>query len=341
MKGVLIVNLGSPNSTEVNDVRKYLDQFLMDERVIDFPKLIRKILVKGLILNIRPKKSSNAYKRICWKEGSPLIVISKKFHSKIQKKSKVPVSLSMRYGNPSIKSGLQYLKNKGVKEVLVIPLYPQFAMSSVETITVETEDIKNKFFPKMNLFHFPSFYNKPDYIEVLSNSIRDFLKDKKIDHLLFSYHGIPNRHILKSDITGSHCKMNGICCFKKSEAHKYCYRHQCEITTLNVAKKLGLKKGSFSTSYQSRVTIIGSWLKPYTDKTILEFAKKGYKNIAVVTPAFVSDCLETLEEIGMEASEDFKNNGGKELYLIPCLNFRDDWVKVASNWINEWALNKS
>ena len=341
MKGVLIVNLGSPNSTEVNDVRKYLDQFLMDERVIDFPKLIRKILVKGLILNIRPKKSSNAYKRIWWKEGSPLIVISKKFHSKIQKKSKVPVSLSMRYGNPSIKSGLQDLKNKGVKEVLVIPLYPQCAMSSAETITVETDDIKNKFFPEMKLSHVPSFYNKPDYIEVLSNSIRDFLKDKKIDHLLFSYHGIPNRHILKSDITGSHCKMNGICCFKKSEAHKYCYRHQCEITTLNVAKKLGLNKGSFSTSYQSRVTIIGSWLKPYTDKTILEFAKKGYKNIAVVTPAFVSDCLETLEEIGMEASEDFKNNGGKELYLIPCLNYRDDWVKVASNWINEWALNKS
>ena len=341
MKGVLIVNLGSPNSTEVNDVRKYLDQFLMDERVIDFPKLIRKILVKGLILNIRPKKSSNAYKRIWWKEGSPLIVISKKFHSKIQKKSKIPVSLSMRYGNPSIKSGLQDLKNKGVKEVLVIPLYPQFAMSSVETITVETDDIKNKFFPEIKLSHFPSFYNKPDYIEVLSNSIKDFLINKKIDHLLFSYHGIPNRHILKSDITGSHCKMNGICCFKKSEAHKYCYRHQCEITTLNVAKKLGLKKGSFSTSYQSRVTIIGSWLKPYTDKTILEFVKKGYKNIAVVTPAFVSDCLETLEEIGMEASEDFKNNGGKELYLIPCLNFRDDWVKVASNWINEWALNKS
>ncbi len=341
MKGVLIVNLGSPDSTEVNDVRKYLDQFLMDERVIDFPKLIRKILVKGLILNIRPKKSSNAYKRIWWKEGSPLIVISKKFHSKIQKKSKIPVSLSMRYGNPSIKFGIQDLKNKGVKEVLVIPLYPQFAMSSVETITVETDDIKNKFFPEIKLSHFPSFYNKPDYIEVLSNSIRDFLIDKKIDHLLFSYHGIPNRHILKSDITGSHCKMNGICCFKKSEAHKYCYRHQCEITTLNVAKKLGLKKGSFSTSYQSRVTIIGSWLKPYTDKTILEFAKKGYKNIAVVTPAFVSDCLETLEEIGMEASEDFKNNGGKELYLIPCLNYRDDWVKVASNWINEWALNKS
>jgi ferrochelatase len=341
MKGVLIVNLGSPNSTEVNDVREYLDQFLMDERVIDFPKLIRKILVKGLILNIRPKKSSNAYKRIWWKEGSPLIVISKKFHKKIQKKSKVPVSLSMRYGNPSIKSGLKDLNDKGVKDVLVIPLYPQFAMSSVETITVETNNVKNKFFPKMKLFHFPSFYNKPDYIKVLSNSIKDFLKDKKIDHLLFSYHGIPNRHILKSDITGSHCKMNGKCCFKKSEAHKYCYRHQCEITTLNVAKKLGLKKGSFSTSYQSRVTIIGSWLKPYTDKTILEFAKKGFKNIAVVTPAFVSDCLETLEEIGMEASEDFKENGGKELYLIPCLNYRDDWVNIASNWINEWALNNN
>ena len=247
----------------------------------------------------------------------------------------------MRYGNPSLKSGLQELNDKGVNDVLVIPLYPQFAMSSVETITVESNEIKNKFFPEMKLFHFPSFYNKPDYIKVLSNSIKDFLKDKKIDHLLFSYHGIPNRHILKSDITRSHCKMNGVCCFKKSKAHNYCYRHQCEITTLNVAKNLGLKKGSFSTTYQSRVTIIGSWLKPYTDLTITEFAKKGLKNIAVVTPAFVSDCLETLEEIGMEASEDFKKNGGKELYLVPCLNYRNDWINTASNWINKWALNNT
>ena len=135
--------------------------------------------------------------------------------------------------------------------------------------------------------------------------------------------------------------MDRVCCFKKSEAHKYCYKHQCEITTLNVAKNLGLKKGSFSTSYQSRVTIIGSWLKPYTDKKITEFAKKGFKNITVVTPAFVSDCLETLEEIGMGATEDFKKYGGKELNLVPCINYRGDWVKTASNWINQWALNKN
>ncbi len=341
MKGVLIVNLGSPNSTKVNDVRDYLDEFLMDERVIDFPKWIRKILVRRIILNIRPRKSSNAYKKIWWKEGSPLIVISKKFHKKLQNKTTIPVSLAMRYGNPSIKSGLEELNEKGINDVLIIPLYPQFAMSSTETITVLANQIKNKFFRKMNLIHFSSFYNRSDYINVLSNSIKEFLKGKKIEHLLFSYHGIPNRHILKADVTKSHCKMDGKCCFQKSEAHKYCYKHQCEITTLSVAKNLGLKKGSFSTSFQSRVTIIGSWLKPYTDKTVAEFVRKGYRNIAVVTPAFVSDCLETLEEIGMEAVEDFKKKGGKELFLIPCVNYRDDWVDTVSKWINQWALNKN
>ena len=338
MKGVLLVNLGSPESPNTEDVRSYLDQFLMDERVIDLPKWLRTFLVKGIILNTRPKKSAEAYKKIWWKEGSPLIVLSQKLKDKVQTNVSVPIVLAMRYGNPSIKSGLELLNKKGVSEVLIVPLYPQFAMATTETILVLAEKIRINFFPKMKFTSLPSFYGHPDYIRVLGNSIQESLQGKNWEHLLFSYHGVPERHIRKSDITKSHCKIDGKCCFTKSPAHQYCYRHQCEITSIKVAEYLDLKKGTYSTSFQSRVSIIGSWLKPYTDKTVSSFAKKGTKELAIATPAFISDCLETLEEIGMEAAEDFEEKGGKKLHVIPCINDRDDWVKVLSRWIDEWAL---
>jgi ferrochelatase len=337
MKGVLLVNLGSPDSTETNDVRSYLEEFLMDERVIDLPKWFRTFLVKGIILNTRPKKSAKAYRKIWWKEGSPLIVLSERLQEKIQKKVSTPVELAMRYGNPSIQFGLQQLADQGVTEVLLIPLYPQYAMATTETILVLAEQIRNTHFPEMEFTSLPPFYNHPDYIRVLSNSVQEFLAGKDWEHLLFSYHGVPNRHIRKSDITKSHCKMDGKCCFEDSPAHAYCYRHQCEMTTRNVANFLGLKEGSYSTSFQSRVSILGSWLKPYTDKTVEQFAKNGTKELAIATPAFVSDCLETLEEIGMEAAEDFEENGGKKLHVIPCINDREDWVNVMSRWIDEWV----
>ena len=338
MKGVLLVNLGSPNSTSTIDVRNYLDQFLMDGRVIDLPKWFRTFLVKGIILNTRPKKSAEAYKKIWWKEGSPLIVLSKKLMNKVQKKVSVPIALAMRYGNPSIKNGLELLNKQGVKQVLVVPLYPQFAMATTETILVLAEKLRAKFFPHMEFTSLPSFYNHPDYIRVLGNSIQEALQGKNWEHLLFSYHGVPERHIIKSDITKSHCKMDGKCCFSESPAHKYCYRHQCEITSVKVAEYLELKEGTYSTTFQSRVSILGSWLKPYTDKTVSSFAKTGIKELAITTPAFVSDCLETLEEIGMEAAEDFEEKGGNKLHVIPCINDRDDWVQVLSRWIDEWAL---
>ncbi|MBU79675.1 MAG: ferrochelatase [Flavobacteriales bacterium] len=338
MKGVLLVNLGSPDSPKKDDVKKYLDQFLMDERVIDFPKWFRTFLVRGIILNTRPKKSAEAYKKIWWKEGSPLIVLTELLMEKVKKNVSIPVEIAMRYGKPSIKEGLSLLNNRGVSDVLIIPLYPQFAMATTETILVLAEKIKNEFFPQMTFTSLPSFYNHPDYIRVLSNSIQEELIGKNWEHIIFSYHGVPERHIRKSDITKSHCKMDGVCCFKESPAHSYCYKHQCEKTTLEVARYLELKEGSYSTTFQSRVSILGNWLKPYTDKTVSSFAEKGYKEIAIVTPAFISDCLETLEEIGMEAAEDFEEKGGKKLHVIPCINDRDDWVKVLSRWIDEWAI---
>ena len=246
----------------------------------------------------------------------------------------------MRYGNPSIKNGIQELVDKGVSEILLIPLYPQHAMASTETILVLADQIKNEFFPEIEFTNLPAFYSHKDYIRVLSNSIQNHLSGKEWDHILFSYHGIPERHIRKTDITKSHCKMDGKCCFEDSSAHQYCYRHQCEMTSKRVAKYLELKEGSYSTSFQSRVSILGSWLKPYTDKTVEKFAKNGIKELAIATPAFVSDCLETLEEIGMEASEDFQENGGKQLHVIPCINDRDEWVNVLSRWIDEWACKQ-
>jgi len=335
MKGALLVNLGSPNSTSVKDVKNYLDEFLMDERVIDTPYLIRAFVVKGIILNTRPKKSAEAYKKIWWKEGSPLIVLSERLHKKVQNDSPIPVELAMRYGNPSIKSGIQKLADQGVTEILIIPLYPQFAMAITETIIVLANKIIKKEFPHIKLTDVPAFYNQKDYIEVLGNSIQTELNKLKPDHLLFSYHGVPERHIKKSDITKSHCKIDGSCCNTPSPSHEFCYRHQCYETTKQVAEYLNLKEGSYSTSFQSRLGR-DPWLQPYTDKTIDEFAQNGTNKLAVVTPAFVSDCLETLEEIGMEAKHSFEENGGEHFSTIPCLNDNDDWANTLTKWINNW-----
>ena len=339
MKGVLLVNLGSPDSPDKKDVKKYLAQFLMDERVIDEPLWLRTLLVKGIILNTRPKKSAKAYKKIWWDEGSPLIVLSERLLKKVDKMTSVPISLAMRYGNPSIEKGINELSDKGVTDILLIPLYPQHAMASTETILVLAEEIRSKSYPHIEFTNLPAFYNHPDYIRVLSNSIQDYLKGKDWDHLLFSYHGIPERHIRKSDITSSHCKINGECCKVASPAHEFCYRHQCYETTKQVVKYLELNEGTYSSSFQSRLA--GQpWLRPYTDKVVENFAKTGTEKMAIVTPAFVSDCLETLEDIGMEAKEDFIEKGGKEFHVIPCLNDDVEWVKVLSRWIDEWATSK-
>ena len=335
-KGVLLVNLGSPDSTDPKDVKKYLDEFLMDERVIDVPYWARTLLVRGIILNTRPKKSAEAYEKIWWEEGSPLIVLSERLQEKVDELTSVPISLAMRYGKPSIKSGLQELQEKGVDEVLIFPLYPQFAMATTETILVLAEELRKKHFPQMSFTSVPAFYNHADYIRVLGTSISESLKGVDFDHLLFSYHGVPKRHIRKSDITQSHCKIDGSCCQTPSAAHQFCYRHQCYETTKLVAEYLGLEKDKYSVSFQSRLGF-DPWLQPYTDRTIERKGLEGVKNLAIVTPAFVSDCLETLEEIAMEGKEIFEEVGGEKFTVVPCLNDREDWVKVLSRWIDEWA----
>jgi len=336
MKGVLLVNLGSPESPTAKDVKPYLDEFLMDKYVIDVPFLLRALLVRGIILQTRPKKSAAAYARIWWEEGSPLVVISKRMHKKVQEKSSIPVALAMRYGTMTIEKGLQELREKGVTEVLLLALYPQYAMASTTTIWELADELVCTKFPEMKLTKVPAFYNKPDYIQALANSIKKHLDNFEYDHLLFSYHGIPKRHIRKTDVTKSHCAIDGSCCNTPSPAHEFCYRHQCYETTKQVVKLLGIPEGKYSQTFQSRLAG-DKWLTPYTDVEINKMPEKGIKKLAVVTPAFVSDCLETLEEIAMEANEQFLHHGGEEFLAIPCMNDDDEWCGVVANWIKEWS----
>ena len=336
-KGVLLVNLGSPDSTKPKDVKKYLDEFLMDPRVIDVPRWARILLVRGIILNTRPKKSAKAYSKIWWEEGSPLIVLSERLQKKVREKVNIPVALAMRYGSMTLQNGLQDLVDRGVDEVLTIPLYPQFAMATTETINVRVNELQKEFFPNLKVTSLPSFYSKPDYIEVFSKSIGEKLDALDYEHLLFSYHGVPERHIRKSDITKSHCQIDDNCCVTPNESHRFCYRHQCYETTRLVAEKLHLKEGSYSMSFQSRLGF-DPWLQPYTDRTIERLGKAGIKKMAIVTPAFVSDCLETLEEIAIEGAEIFYEVGGLEFTPIPCLNDRDDFAQLLANWIEKWRI---
>lgn len=336
MKGVLLINLGSPESPTPKDVKPYLDEFLMDKYVIDVPYLLRALLVRGIILRNRPEKSAAAYAKIWWDEGSPLVVLSKRMHEKVKPQVNVPVALAMRYGNPSLMTGLQELHDKGVTEVLLFPLYPHHAMSSTVTVIDKAEEIRKKNFPNMKFSSVPAFYNKPDYIKNLSDSVRKHLNGFDYDHLLFSYHGLPERHIRKTDVTKTHCKIDGSCCNTPSPAHEFCYRHQCYETTKLVVKALGIPEGKYSQTFQSRLAG-DKWLEPYTDVEVNKMPEKGIKNLAVVTPAFVADCLETLEEIAMEANHQFKEHGGENFLAVPCLNDDDEWCATVSKWINEWA----
>ncbi|QVY67009.1 ferrochelatase [Polaribacter sp. Q13] len=335
MKGILLNNLGSPDSTDTKDVKKYLGEFLMDERVIDIPYWKRWLLINGIILNTRPKKSGAAYKKIWWKEGSPLVVISQRFTDKLVKKVDLPVALAMRYGSMTMENGIKELVDKGVTEIFLAPLYPHYAMSSYETVVVKAEQIIAKKYPQVKLDVLPAFYNEPDYIKAMSNNIANHLKGFDYDHILFSYHGIPERHILKSDVTKNHCKIDGSCCERNSVAHHTCYRHQCFETTKEIAKTLNLKEGTYSNSFQSRL-LKDPWLKPYTDFELEKFPSEGKKKLAVITPAFVADCLETLEEIAMEGKDEFLKFGGTDYKHIPCMNDNDDWVDVMVKWINNW-----
>jgi len=332
-KGILLVNLGSPDSPSVSDVRRYLNEFLMDARVIDVAWPIRRFVV-GMILINRPKESAHAYQKVWMKEGSPLVVISKNVLKKLQSRVKVPVELAMRYQNPSIDSALRKLAGQGVDDLLLIPLFPQYAMSSFETAVERVKELAAKIAPGMRIKVQPPFYKDPDFISALVASSEEHLKSG-YDHLLFSYHGLPERQIKKSDPIGTHCLMAENCCEVASPAHATCYRAQCYQTTKAFAEKAGIPRGKYSVSFQSRLGK-DPWLKPYTDFELERLAKEGVKKLLVICPAFVSDCLETIEEIGMRGRESFMQAGGKEFDQIPCVNEHPLWIDALVGMVNRF-----
>jgi ferrochelatase len=333
-KGVLLVNLGSPDSTSVGDVRRYLDEFLMDGRVIDTPWLLRRFVV-GLILINRPKESAHAYEKIWTKDGSPLVVTSKRVQTKLQKRFSIPIELAMRYQNPSIESVVQKMAAQKIDELFLIPLFPHYAMSSYESAVERVKEVSAKLAPQMKITVQPPYFDSPDYIKALVASAKSDL-DSGYDHLLFSFHGIPERHLHKSDPTHCHCLAKENCCEVPSPAHATCYRAQCFKTVAAFVKLAEIPAGKFSVSFQSRLGK-DPWLKPYTDLELVEFPKRGVKKLLVICPAFVSDCLETIEEINMRGRETFLSAGGKEFTQIPCLNEHPLWIEALEKMIRRFT----
>jgi len=279
-----------------------------------------------MILIHRPKESAHAYEKIWTKKGSPLVVTSKRVQAELQKRFAIPVELAMRYQNPSIESAIRKLREANVSELLLIPLFPHYAMSSYESAVERVKTVAAKLTPQMRIEVQPPYFDSPDYISALVASAKSDL-DSGYDHLLFSFHGIPERHLRKSDPTGCHCLAKENCCAVPSPAHARCYRAQCFKTVATFVKLAGIPAGKFSVSFQSRLGK-DPWLKPYTDFELAEFPKRGVKKLLVICPAFVSDCLETIEEINMRGRETFIQAGGKEFAQIPCLNEHPLWISA-------------
>ena len=333
-QAALLVNLGSPDSTSVPDVRRYLDEFLSDDRVIDKPKPIQQFVLKCFILPKRPKASAHAYSSIWTPDGSPLIVTSKNLQRLVQEHADIPIALAMRYGSPSIPDVVGRLVSDGVEELFLIPLYPHYAMSSYETVVVRVMEVVAELAPKMRVSTLQPFYNDPEYIEALYQSAKPDL-DAGYDYVLFSYHGIPVRHLGKADSSRAHCGVVPNCCTTPGAAHATCYKAQTTQTTLQFVKRAGIPDGKWSISYQSRLGR-EPWLEPYTDATLVRLGEKGIKRLLVMTPAFVSDCLETLEEIAVVGREGFEKAGGGAFRHIPCLNEHPLWIKFVADRIRGW-----
>ena len=329
MQGILLINLGSPKELQLKSVRSYLKEFLSDDLVIDIPKIFQQLLLNLIILPFRPKKTLEAYSSIWTKEGSPLILNTNKIAKSLSKKSGIAVEVAMRYQEPKIYDALKNLIAKGCKDITVIPLYPHYAMATTLTTIKEVKRVAKDM--DLNLKFIESFFKEPAYINSLSKKITSYLKDET-DYLLFSYHGIPERHILKTDLTKSHCLNTPDCCNKESASKPFCYKAQVLETSKLCAKEIGLESDQWGVSFQSRLG--PGWLKPFSDIELAELPKKGKKNIAVVCPAFVADNLETLEEMDIRGRETFLDSGGNSFTYVPCLNDDDSWIDFLSSLVD-------
>ncbi len=337
-KGILLINLGTPDAPTTSAVRRYLREFLTDPRVIDIPRIARYLLVYGVILPFRPKRAKEAYAKIWTKEGSPLRMHGEQLVKKLTAAlgDGYVVSLGMRYGYPSIEKGLQLLLAAQCEEITVIPLFPQYSSAA-------TGSALEKFFQiirtKNNIPHlkiWSSFYQSPQFIQAYAEKIRTQLMGQKIDHLLLSYHGLPVRHMKKAG-----CSVGCVTapCPAIQADYAYCYRAQCYATSRAIAAQLDWPVAEYSTAFQSRLGRT-PWIFPYTDEILVALIAQGVRHLAVACPSFVADCLETLEEIGLRAKAQWLALGGESLHLVPCLNTDPLWVTALKNWIQQGTMDE-
>jgi protoporphyrin/coproporphyrin ferrochelatase len=328
---ILLTNLGSPDSPAPKDVKTYLDEFLMDERVIDLPYWLRLPLVRGIITPFRSRQSAKKYQTIWTDRGSPLVDTTRQLTALVAASAHLPAYMCMRYANPSPTVVLAEIakQNPDLQELKLVPLYPHYAMSSYETGVEHVQNAHRQGGYRFALTVVPPFYNQAAYVAALANSLRPYLAQPP-DHVLFSYHGIPERHVKKTDPGRRHCLQTADCCNVAAPAHAFCYRHQVKETTRLVAEQLGLAADRHSFSFQSRLGT-DRWLRPYTAELLGQLPKRGIRHLVIACPAFVSDCLETLEEIHEEGHEIFREAGGQTFTPVPCLNLNPDWVETLVN----------
>lgn len=335
--GVLLVNLGTPDSPSVPDVRKYLREFLMDARVIDIPFLQRYMLVNFIIAPFRAPKSAKVYKEVWTEKGSPLKFYSEELVALVQKAMgpEYLVSLGMRYQNPSIESGLEQLKAKGLERIIVVPLFPQYASATTGSVQEKVMQLVSQWQLIPEMIYVNSFFDHPLFVQAFAELGKKYMSQHSYDHYLFTYHGLPERQIIKSDCTGT-C-LQGTCCATLHALNRNCYRAQCFATTRLLVDALGIKPEDYTVSFQSRLGK-DPWIRPYTDEVIVDLVKKGKKSVLAFSPSFVADCLETTIEVGEEYKEVFEEKGGEHWQLVESLNVSPLWVDTLTAIIRSYKL---
>lgn len=331
--GVLLVNLGTPDSPSVPDVRRYLHEFLADNRVIDlFPVPVRRLLFNGIVVPLRAPKSAKIYQQLWTERGSPLLFHGLDLQQLVQEKlgPGYVVAFGMRYQNPSIEHALQQLRDAAVERIVVLPLFPQYAAASTGSVQDKVMELVKKWWVVPSISFISSFADETGFIETIADLGKQEMTKRKYDHVVFSYHGIPERHVIKGSHQGF-CKL-GACCNSYGPENRYCYRAQCFQTSRLVALSLGLGPDDYSVAFQSRLGR-DPWLKPYTDVLLKELPGRGYKNVLAFSPAFVADCLETTIEVGTEFKEMFEQAGGEHWQLVPSLNTHPRWVETVAEMV--------
>ena len=329
--GILLINLGSPKKLTKKSVREYLKVFLSDDYVLDLPKILQQIILRVFILPFRPKKTLEAYELIWTPKGSPLIISTESIANKLSLKTGWDVDYAMRYEDPSIENALLNFKNKGIYKIIVISLYPHNALATTITTEMETRIVAYKLSEDFELVFTKPFFDNEIYINAIANTIKPCIEKASFDKIVFSYHGIPKRQAKKTDETGVHCFSDSNCCEIAGDGSKDCYRSHTRIASDLTARKLGLSDDQWEVAYQSRLG--PGWLTPFTDKRLAELPEEGKKNIAVLCPSFISDCLETLEEIDIRGRKTFFDAGGKNMTYIPCLNDSEDTINLLENLV--------